>query len=637
MSSPSSSDQQSEKNSETSSPAGGRVLIKEEPQGRKKALFGIQSDPFIFLASLGFIVAFVVITSILGSTARDAFTSIAGGLLRYTGWLYIAGVSVTFIFLLAIFVSRYGRLRLGDDDDDPEHSLIAWFCMLFAGGIGAVLMFWGVAEPLNHAVNPPMQDTEPMSQEAMREAFAFTFYHFGIHMWAIMALPGLALGYFIYKRKLPPRVSSVFAPVLGSKVYSTPGKLIDVLSIIGTVFGIAVSVGLGVLQINAGLNRLFGVPEVSWAQLVILLVITVIAGFSVASGLDRGIKILSNINIALAVLVMVFVVIAGPTLTLLRFVVESFGLYAERLPEIMFWTDSFGNNPGWQGKWTVFYWAWSICWSPYVGMFVARISRGRTVREYIGGVLALPTIFTVVWFAIFGRAGLEIELENPGRLSIPVVEQGDVPFALFGFFEEYPFTLPMSILALIVVVVFFVTSMDSAGMVTDMFATGEEELTPTWYRILWTVAIGAVAGSLLVLSPETGIATLQEVVIIVAFPFFLTQLVMMYSLVKGMTDDSAAQRRVETRRWEKTDTAEKLEAHEALPAPGYDEEGNELPVVALEQDEDGNIVIPGNVVIEGDLGVAGDVVDPEEVDLGGLSQGQVKIVEQSSPKSREDL
>lgn len=601
-------------------------------ESEKRPFLGIKSDPFIFLCSLGFIVAFVIITTILGATARDAFSEVAGGLLKYLGWLYVGGVSMVFIFLIAVFVSRFGRLRLGDDDDEAEHSLIVWFCMLFAAGIGAVLMFWGVAEPLNHSVNPPMQNAEPMSEEAIRQAFAFTFYHFGIHMWAIMTLPGLALGYFIYKRKLPPRLSSVFAPVLGSKIYSTPGKLIDVLSIIGTVFGIAVSVGLGVLQINSGLNRLFGVPEVSWAQIAIVVVITAIASVSVATGLERGIKILSNINIGMAVLIMVFVVFAGPTLTLLRFVVESFGLYGERLPDIMFWTDSFEDNPGWQGKWTVFYWAWTICWSPFVGMFVARISRGRTVREFIGGVLALPTIFSVVWFAIFGRAGIEIELNEPGKLSDPVVHQGDVPFALFGFFQEFPWTFAVSILALVVVVIFFITSMDSAGMVTDMFATGEEDKTPTWYRILWTVAIGLVAGSLLVLSPDTGISTLQEVVIIIAFPFFITQFVMMYSLIKGMSDDSAARRRVQTRRWEKTDTAEKLEAHEAQPAPGYDEDGNEMQIVALSQDEDGNIVIPGNVVIEGDLGVSGDMVDAEEAE----DAQSVKIVEHTSPQNRED-
>lgn len=262
--------------------------IVAEPVSAKRPFLGLKTDPFIFLSSLGFVILFVVATILLGEKASSAFTTIAQGLLKNTGWLYIGGVSFMFIFLIAIFISRYGRLRLGDDDDEPEHGLIAWFCMLFAGGIGAVLMFWGVAEPLNHSVNVPQQDAEPMSEQAITEAFAYTFYHFGIHMWAIVALPGLALGYFIYKRKLPPRVSSVFAPILGSRIYSLPGKLIDALSIIATTFGIAVSIGLGVLQINSGLKRLWGLPEVSWVQLTIILVITVIACISVASGLEKA-------------------------------------------------------------------------------------------------------------------------------------------------------------------------------------------------------------------------------------------------------------------------------------------------------------------------------------------------------------
>lgn len=458
--------------------------IDVEPQGRGEStksserFRSVKSDPVIFFGALGIIFAFVVITIIAGESATESFATVAGWLLTNFGWLYIGGASVIFLFLIGIFMSKYGRLRLGDDDDEPEHSLIAWFCMLFAGGIGAVLMFWGVAEPLNHAVNVPMANAESMSEEAIKQAFSFTFYHFGLHMWVIAAMPGLALGYFIYKRKMPPRVSSIFAPLLGTKIYGTPGKLIDIMAILATTFGIAVSVGLGVLQINAGLNHLWDVPEISWVQLAIILVITVIGAISVASGLEKGIKLLSNINIGLAVLLMLFILLTGPTLTLLRFTTEAFGIYATRLPEIMFWSDSFDDNPGWQGKWTVFYWAWTVCWSPYVGMFVARISRGRTVREYIGGVLLLPSIFCVIWYSILGRAGIEIERNNPGALSDPVVRDGNVPFSLFGFLEYFPWTVAVSVLALVIVVLFFVTSLDSAGMVNDMFATGEEDFTP---------------------------------------------------------------------------------------------------------------------------------------------------------------
>lgn len=612
-----------------------RVVSSEpEPQDREKKRFlGIKSDPLVFLGALGFIVIFVCTTIAFGKNAQLLFANVADSLMVNLGWMYIGGVSIALIFLIGIFVSRYGRLKLGDDDDEPEYNLVVWFCMLFAGGLGATLMFWGVAEPMNHAFNVPQQNAESMSDEAVRQAFAYTFYHFGVHMWVVMALPGLALGYFIYKRKLPPRLSSVFAPLLGGKIYEWPGKLIDILAIVGTTFGIAVSVGLGTLQINAGMNQLWGTPLVGWVELLIILVITGASCISVASGLDRGIKILSNINIAMAVALMVFILLAGPTLTLLKFVVESFGIYAGTLPELMFWTDSFADNPGWQGAWTVFYWAWTICWSPFVGMFFARISRGRTVRQYIGGVLALPAIFAVIWFAIFGRAGIELERENPGYLSEPVVVEGDVPAALFNLLEAYPLTGIVSVLALLVIVIFFITSIDSAAMINDMFATGAENLTPTWYRVLWAVTIGAVAAALLIISPEAGIATLQEVVIIVALPFFLMQFVMMYSLIKGMSDDAAFGRKVRTRQWEKTDTAEKLEEHESRPAPGYDDDGNPLPVPRLEHDENGNIVIPGNVVIGGDLGVVGDMVDEDEA---REMEHRFKIVEHSRPKDRAE-
>lgn len=608
------------------------MSIHKPPESTRR--FRLESDPFIFLGAVGFVVVFVIGMIALGDTAQVAFADVADGLMNNLSWFYIGGVSMVFIFLVLVFVSRFGRVKLGDDEAAAEYPLPVWFTMLFAGGMGATLMFWGVAETINHAWNVPMANAQRMSDEAIYQAFGFTFYHFGIHMWVIMTLPGLALGYFIYKRKLPPRLSSVFAPLLGRRIYEWQGKIIDIVAIIGTIFGIAVSVGLGVLQINAGLNMLYGVPLASWVEMLIILLITVVACISVAAGLDKGIKVLSNINIGLAVVLMVFVLLAGPTLTQLKFIVEAFGIYGDTLPELMFWVDSFDHNPGWQGTWTIFYWAWSICWSPYVGMFIARISRGRTVREFIGGVLLLPTLFVIIWFAIFGRAGIEVERNNPGYLSGPVVEDGNVPFALFGLLEAYPWTAVTSLLAIVVIIIFFITSIDSAALVIDMFATGEEEKTPTYYRVGWAIAIGAVAGSLLLISPETGIATLQEVVIIIALPFFVIHFIMMYSLVKGMVDDSAANPQPRTRQWEKTDTPEKLESYESRPAPGYDEEGNPLPVPLLEHDDKGNIVIPGNVVIGGDLGVVGALTD--DPDEAADMEASFRIVEQTRPRAEDE-
>lgn len=558
----------------------------------------LQSDPLIFFTALGFILVFVAATLAFGDQARQTYASISDWLMDRFTWLYVGGVSATLIFLICIFVSRYGNLRLGDDDDEPEYSYPVWFAMLFAAGMGATLMFWGAAEPLNHAYNPPRGGYDSMSRDAIIQAFEFTYYHFGIHMWVIFTLPGLAVGYFVYKRKMPARMSSMFAPLLGGRVYETPGKLLDALGIIGTVFGLAVSVGLGVLQISAGMNILWGVPLVTPVQIVIICAITIAASISVATGLDKGVKILSNLNIAGTIGLMIFVLLTGPTLKLLGQITESFGIYAQSLPELMFWVDSYNDNPGWHATWTAFYWAWTICWSPFVGMFFARISRGRTVREFIGGTLLLPTMFDLIWFSIFGRAAIDMEEQDPGVLTTPVVEDGDTPQALFTLLADYPLYAITGTVALVVIVFYFVTSMDSAAMVMDMFATGEENKSPTYYRVGWVVAVGLVTGALLFIN-DSGIDALQHVVIIIALPFFFMYFVMMYSLVKAMSDDSAAARKTRSRTWEKTDTAERLEEGENKPAPGYDSEGNEVERPELEYDaEDDSWKFPDGFVLD---------------------------------------
>jgi len=543
----------------------------------------LQSDPLIFFSALGFVLVFVAATLAFGDQARETYAAVSGWLMDHFTWLYVGGVSATLVFLIVVFVSRYGNLRLGDDDDEPEYSYPVWFAMLFAAGMGATLMFWGAAEPLNHAYNPPRGGYDSMSREAIIQAFQFTYYHFGIHMWVIFTLPGLAVGYFVYKRKMPARMSSMFSPLLGGKVYDAPGKLLDALGIIGTVFGLAVSVGLGVLQISAGMNILWDVPLVTPVQIGIICAITLAASISVATGLDKGVKILSNLNIAGTILLMIFVLLTGPTLKLLGQITESFGIYAQSLPELMFWVDSYNDNPGWHATWTAFYWAWTICWSPFVGMFFARISRGRTVREFIGGTLLLPTTFDLIWFSIFGRAAIDMEEQDPGVLTTPVVEEGDTPQALFTLLADYPLYAVTGTVALVVIVFYFVTSMDSAALVMDMFASGEENKSPTFYRVGWVVAVGLVTGALLFIN-DSGIEALQQVVIIIALPFFFMYFVMMYSLTKAMNDDSAAARKTRSRTWEKTDTAEKLEEGENKPAPGYDSEGNEVERPELEYD-----------------------------------------------------
>ncbi|MCT1450999.1 BCCT family transporter [Corynebacterium sp. p3-SID1194] len=557
-----------------------------------------RADPLIFFTSVGFIIAFVALTIGFGERARETYSTVSTWMMDNFAWLYIGGVSAVFIFLIVLFVSRFGNYRLGDDDDEPEYSLPVWFSMLFAAGMGATLLFWGAAEPLHHAYNPPRGEYESMSREAIRQAFEFTYYHFGIHMWVIFTLPGLAMGYFIYKRKMPARYSSIFSPLLGSKVYEWPGKLLDAIGIIGTVFGLAVSVGLGVLQISAGLNILWDVPLVTWVELAVIIFITVCASVSVATGLDKGVKLLSNLNIIGSIVLLVFLFIVGPTLKIIEHLTESFGIYASSLPELMFWVDSYNDNPGWHATWTAFYWAWTICWSPYVGMFFARISRGRTVRQFIAGTILLPAVFDIIWFATFGRTAIDVELNDPGVLTGPVVEDGETPQALFTLLAQYPFYFISGAVALAVIIFYFVTSIDSAALVMDMFTTGEEEVTPKYYRVAWAVAVGVVTAALLFIN-DSGIQALQEVVIIIALPFFIVYFIMMFSLVKAMSDDSAAERRFRSRQWEKTDTAEKYEEADAKPAPGYDEEGNEIDRPELEYDhEEGSWRLTESVLTE---------------------------------------
>jgi len=586
-----------------------------------------RADPLIFYTAVGFIVAFVALTIGFGEGARDLYSTVSAWMMDSFAWLYIGGVSAVFIFLIVLFVSRFGNYRLGDDDDEPEYSLPVWFSMLFAAGMGATLLFWGAAEPLHHAYNPPRGGYERMSEEAIRQAFEFTYYHFGIHMWVIFTLPGLAMGYFIYKRKMPARYSSMFSPLLGSKVYEWPGKLLDAIGIIGTVFGLAVSVGLGVLQISAGLNILWGVPLVTWVELAVIIFITTCASISVATGLDKGVKLLSNLNIIGSIVLLVFLFIVGPTLKIIEHLTESFGFYVASLPELMFWVDANNDNPGWHATWTAFYWAWTICWSPYVGMFFARISRGRTVRQFIAGTILLPTVFDIVWFATFGRTAIDVEEKNPGVLTGPVVEDGDTPQALFTLLEQYPLYFVSGAVALAVIVFYFVTSIDSAALVMDMFTTGEEEVTPKYYRVAWAVAVGIVTAALLFIN-DSGIQALQEVVIIIALPFFIVYFVMMFSLVKAMSDDSAAERRFRSRRWEKTDTAEKYEEAEAKPAPGYDEEGNEIDRPELEYDhEEGSWRLTESIITEAKA-------DDETVDASVPEGTEVIIEQQVKPPER---
>ncbi|OAH54111.1 multidrug DMT transporter permease [Dietzia cinnamea] len=533
----------------------------------------LKTDPGVFFSTVGVILAFVVITFFAGEWVGEVFGTASGWIMTNLGWFYVFGVTSFLAFLIWIAISRFGHVRLGGDDEDPEHSTAAWFGMLFAAGIGTILMFWGVAEPISHFATPPRGNVEPGSTDAAQEAMAFTLYHFGLHTWTIFALPALAFAYFIYKRKMPPRVSSIFAPILGDKVFGPIGKTIDVVALVGTVFGVATSVGLGTLQINAGLAELFGIAMSPVVQVLIIAVVTTVACISVALGLEKGIKRLSNLNIAMAIALLLFILVTGPTLFLLKGTVESLGVYLATLPELALWNNVFPASDdleSWQNTWTVFYWAWTITWSPFVGIFIARISRGRTIRQFVFGVLGLPVAFSVLWFGIFGMASFHIELFGSGGLTEAVVDEGDIPGALFAFLSNYPLATFLSGLAVVLVVIFFTTSVDSAAMVVDMIASGKDDdvqVSPTHQRVIWGVLMGAVGATILAGTGEGGLTALQEVITVIGLPFFVVGFVMMYSLVRGIGNDLGERPPTVTRQWRRAYSPEALERNEHSPSP----------------------------------------------------------------------
>lgn len=508
---------------------------------------GLRTDPTIFFTSAGLTLLFLLALVLFPDPIGDAFAAGRAWIVTNLGWFFILGVNLWLGFLIWAAASRHGHIRLGPKGSRPEFTNLSWFTMLFAGGIGTVLMFWGVAEPISHFSAPPLPGVQPYTEQAAADAMSIAIYHLGLHTWTIFTLPGLAFAYFINRYELPVRVSSVFYPLLREGIHGPVGKAIDVAAILGTLFGVAVSLGLGSSQIAAGLDALFGTGDGPAVQVSILAALTVVAIGSIVVGLDKGVKVLSNLNIGMAVGLMVFVLVCGSTLFLLRGIVETFGLYFGNLPRIAFWNDMLANNNpetetwGWQGSWTVFYWAWTVTWSPFIGLFVARISRGRTIREFVFGVLMAPSLFTLIWFSIFGWQAMEFDGlglaaraalgEEAGQISAAVADS--VPLAMFAFFEHFPFTSFVQGFAVVIVAIFFATSSDSASLVVDMLCTGSPEPGPVGQRVFWGAVEGLVAAMLIVLAGEAGLAALQQVITVVGLPIFVLVSMMIPSLIRG--------------------------------------------------------------------------------------------------------
>lgn len=538
---------------------------------------GLRTHANIFFWSAGLMVVFLVVLLLFPESIGGAFTKGREWIVTNLGWFFILGVTSWLVFLVWVALSRYGHLRLGRQDDRPAYSNLSWFAMLFAGGIGTVLMFWGVAEPISHFSSPPFSGVTPYSVEASQDAMAISLYHLSLHTWAIFTLPGLAFGFFIYRYGLPLRVSSVFYPFLKERIYGPIGQTIDVFAVLGTLFGLAVSLGLGTSQISAGLSALTGMADSTWLRVVIITVLTAVAVSSIVAGLDKGVKRLSNINILMAVGLMLFVLVFGETVFLLRQIIESVGIYAENIMQLSFWNDAMARFTkeggwGWQGGWTVFYWAWTVTWAPFMGVFLARISKGRTIREFVLGVLVAPSVFTLVWFAIFGWSAMEIDGigGNGGAISDAVAES--VPLAMFEFFENFPLATLVQGIAVVVVALFFATSSDSASLVVDMLCAGDDDSGPVRQRVFWGVSEGALAASLIVLGGEAGLTALQQVITVIGLPIFLLVFLMVFCLIKGLGRERRAALEAQLGR-----ARERVDAYDAIEGVPRKQASEERP------------------------------------------------------------
>ncbi|MEX2501526.1 MAG: BCCT family transporter, partial [Trueperaceae bacterium] len=497
---------------------------EERPAWMKR--WNLDIDPPVFFISSLLILLMVALTVMFQDAAGTVFGGLQASIANNFGWFFVLVVNVVLIFCVYLVFTPMADIRLGGHDAKSEFTTLGWFSMLFSAGMGIGLLFYGVAEPMFHYVAGPR--AEPGTVAAAEQAMQYTFLHWGLHPWSIYALVGLALAFFSFNRGMPLTIRTVFYPLLGERIYGWPGTLIDVLATIATLFGVATSLGLGVQQVNAGLDHLFGIGMNATMQLFLIAGITMIAVVSVVRGLKSGIQRISQFNVIAAAVLLLFVMILGPTLFILNGFVENVGMYLQNFPQLATWTETYTATT-WQEGWTVFYWGWWIAWSPFVGMFIARISRGRTIREFILGVMLIPTFVTFVWLTVFGDGALWIERFGAGGLATAVQE--NIPVSLFVFLESFPLAIASSLLAVVVVISFFVTSSDSGSLVIDIITAAGNPDPPVPQRVFWAVTEGVVAGVLLL---GGGLVALQSAAIATGLPFALVLLLMCWSLHRGL-------------------------------------------------------------------------------------------------------
>ncbi len=493
----------------------------------KKKYFDV--DNLVFWPSALLIVLFIAITLIVGAPMNEVFAIIQDTISENGGWFFVLAVNFFLIFSLSIAFSKLGNIRLGGRLAKTEFSTGAWFAMLFSAGMGIGILFWSVGEPILHYITPPFGDGNTVKSAEV--AMQTTFLHWGLHAWGIYALVGMALAFFTFNKKLPLTISSVFYPLIGERVHGGLGKAINVLAVVATLFGLATSLGLGVQQVSAGLNHLFGLPDTVTMQVTLIGIITLAATASVVAGLSHGVKRLSQMNIIIGAFFLLFILIVGPSLFIFGSFVQNVGGYLDNFFALSFWTETYQQSD-WQKSWTVFYWAWWISWSPFVGMFIARISRGRTIREFILGVLIVPTLITFLWLSAFGGSALYLELNALADISVAVQE--NVATSLYELLDQFPLAAVTSLIGVLLVTSFFVTSSDSGSLVIDSLTAGGKLDAPVAQRVFWAVTEGAVAGVLLI---GGGLGALQTAAITTGLPFAIILFLMAYSLLKGLREE----------------------------------------------------------------------------------------------------
>ncbi|OLF71347.1 glycine/betaine ABC transporter [Maricaulis sp. W15] len=509
------------------------------------SLLGLDVHNPVFFISAVAMVAFVSTALIAPETVATGLFAARDWVLNTFDWFFVLGVNLVFVFCLVVMLSPLGRLRIGGSDAKPDFSTKSWLAMLFSAGIGIGLMFWGAAEPLAYHTEwfgTPL-GVEPGTEESARLALSATMFHWGLNAWSIYAVLGLALAYFTFSKGLPLTVRSAFYPLLGERIWGWPGHLIDLLAVVATLFGLATSLGLGAQQVASGLDFLFGIDPGIITQIVVIACITSVAIISVVRGLDGGVKVLSNINMAMAGIFLLFVFIVGPTLIIANGFWENTVNYIQDFLPLSNWVGR--DDTEWFHGWTVFYWAWWISWSPFVGMFIARVSKGRTVREFLVAVIFVPMLITIAWFSTFGETAIFQHENGIGELSDGV---GDVSLVLFQMLEHLPFAAITSGIAIVLVFVFFVTSSDSGSLVIDSITAGGKLHAPVPQRIFWASIEGLVAAVLLYGGGAQALQGLQAGAITVGLPFTVVLLVCCYSLWKGLWSDLRALRAIEAAR-----------------------------------------------------------------------------------------